>query len=218
MSSMHEPPIDLYYWPTPNGRKIPIMLEECGLDYRVVPVALPKGEQREASFRALNPNGKMPVLVDHAAPEGPLTVFESGAILLYLAEKAGRFLPADPTRRWAAVQWLMWQMAGLGPMAGQLWHFDLQAPDAVPYARARYRAETKRLLDVMEGALATRPYLAGEYSVADMAAWPWVDKAVELLGGDSGEPRPHLERWRAEIAARPAVVRAEAVAERVRAG
>jgi len=198
--------IDLYYWPTPNGWKLSIMLEECALAYRTVPVNIGKGEQFHADFLAISPNNRIPAIVDHA-PKGtnaPLALFESGAILQYLAEKTGRFLPQDINGRYQVLQWLYWQVGGLGPMAGQNGHFLLYAPERVPYAIDRYGAEVRRLYGVLDGQLArTGAYLAGDYSIADMAAFPWVmtHKAQQLTLDDW----PHVQRWFAAVRAREAV-------------
>ncbi|MCG6117575.1 MAG: glutathione binding-like protein [Aquimonas sp.] len=209
--------LDLYYWPTPNGHKITLLLEElaeagAALPYRLKPVNIGRGEQFEPDFLAIAPNNRIPALVDHAPADGgaPLSVFESGAMLLYLAEKTGRFLPQDQRERNAALEWLFWQVGGLGPMTGQYGHFHVYAPEPVPYAQQRYRAEALRLLGVLERRLIGRAFLAGaEYSIADMAAYPWInvyDKAPLDL-----EPFPELRRWQAAIAARPATARAYAL-------
>lgn len=194
--------IDLYYWPTPNGWKITIMLEECGLPYRVIPVNIGAGEQFKPDFLKISPNNRMPAIVDHDAPGGPLAIFESGAILLYLAEKTGRFLPRDLHARMATLQWLFWQVGGLGPMAGQLGHFRNYAADKIAYAIDRYQKEFNRLLGVMDRQLANHDYLAGDYSIADMAAWPWV-RIYERLG-ERLDDFPHVARWHTDISARPA--------------
>ena len=208
--------IDLHYWPTPNGHKVTLFLEEAGLEYRIHPVDIGKGAQFEPDFLAISPNNKMPAIVDHAPAGGgaPLSVFESGAILLYLAEKTGSFLPADVRGRIAALEWLFWQMAGLGPMTGQYGHFKVYAPEPVPYAIQRYTKEAGRLLSVLDGRLAGRAFLAGdEYSIADMAAYPWINvydtAPIDLL------PFPELRRWQSVIAARPATQRAYALAGEV---
>lgn len=173
--------IDLYYWPTPNGWKISIMLEECGLPYRFVPVNIGKGEQFSPGFLAISPNNRMPAIVDHAPSGGaaPVAVFESGAILMYLAEKTGQFLPIEVRQRYQTLQWLMWQMGGLGPMAGQNGHFLLYAPEKISYAIERYGKEMDRLYGVLDAQLArTGAYVAGaDYSIADMAIFPWVAHA-----------------------------------------
>lgn len=203
--------IELFYESTPNTRKISIFLEEAGVDYRVTPVSLERGEQHDPAFTALNPNGRIPLIVDHAPAVGPpVTIFESGAILLYLAEKTGQFLPPDLAGRFAVIQWLFWQMAGLGPMAGQNGHFLLYAPERVPYAIDRYGRETRRLYGVLDTQLErTGNCVAGDYSIADMAIFPWVMtyKAQGLILDDY----PAVRRWFAEIRARPAVQRGLAV-------
>ena len=201
--------IDLHYWPTPNGWKISIMLEECGLPYRMIPVNIGKGEQFTAEFLAISPNNRMPAIMDHApaAGDAPLAMFESGAILIYLAEKTGFFLPTSGQARSQTLQWLMWQMGGLGPMAGQNGHFLLYAPEQVPYAIDRYAKEVDRLYGVLEGQLAhTGAFVAGEdYSIADMAIFPWIrtHKAQHI---DLSQ-FPHIERWYHAMFERPAVKR-----------
>ena len=194
--------IDLYYWPTPNGWKITIMLEECGLPYTLIPVNIGAGDQFKPDFLKISPNNRMPAIVDHAAAGGPLSIFESGAILIYLAEKTGRFLPVDIHGRFDALQWLFWQVGGLGPMAGQLGHFRNYSTEKIPYAITRYQNEYNRLLGVLDRRLADRSYLAGDYSIADMASWPWV-RIYERLG-ETLDHFPHVERWHEAIAARPA--------------
>jgi GST-like protein len=200
--------IDLYYWTTPNGHKITIFLEETGLPYRIVPVNIGRGEQFTPEFLAISPNNRIPAIVDRAPADGgePIPVFESGAILIYLAAKTGRFLPRD-TRAWVQVlEWLFWQMAGLGPMAGQTHHFLHYAPERIEYPRERYVKETSRLYAVLDKRLAGRDYIAGDYSVADMACYPWVvphQRQEQNLG-----EFPNLERWFEAIRARPAVARA----------
>ncbi len=202
--------IDLYYWPTPNGWKITIFLEEAAVPYRIVPVNIGKGEQFAPAFLAISPNNRMPAIVDPDGPDGrPISIFESGAILLYLAEKTGRFLPADPRARWQAIEWLMFQMGGVGPMFGQAGHFLRYAPEKIPYAIDRYTNEAKRLCRVLDGRLADRPFVAGEYSIADMAIFPWVHAAEKTVGGL--DATPHLARWAATLRARPAVERGLAV-------
>lgn len=195
--------IDLYYWPTPNGWKITIMLEECALPYRVVPVNIGAGDQFKPDFLRISPNNRMPAIVDAGAADGPLSIFESGAILLYLAERTGQFLPQDVHGRSEVLQWLFWQVGGLGPMAGQLGHFRNYAQETIPYAVDRYAREFNRLLGVMERRLADREFLAGAYSIADMAAWPWV-RSHERLGQPLDE-FPQVKRWFDVIGARPAV-------------
>lgn len=201
--------IDLHYWPTPNGHKITLMLEETGLDYTIHRVDIGKGDQFRPAFLKISPNNKMPAIVDHAPPDGgpPLSVFESGAILQYLAVKAGRFAGESARERIAVSEWLFWQGGGLGPMAGQANHFIKFAPEKVPYGIKRYTEETQRLLGVMDKRLADQDYLAGpSYSIADMASYPWALAAVAVLGGGL----PNLDRWIAAIKARPATVAAYA--------
>ncbi len=200
--------IDLHYTATPNGHKVRLFLEETGLAYRIVPVNLAKGEQRRPEFLAITPNGRIPAIVDHA-PAGrdrSVSVFESGAILLYLAEKTGMFLPAGPDARLEVLQWLSWQMAGLGPMAGQIGHFNVFASEKVPYAIERYRSETARLYDVLDRRLADRPYIAGDYSIADMACFPWI--VPRAAHGQRLQDFANLFRWFEAIRTRVAVVRA----------
>ena len=207
--------IDLYYWTTPNGHKITIFLEEAGLEYTIKPVNIGKGEQFKPEFLAIAPNNRIPAIVDHAPADGgePISVFESGAILLYLAGKIGRFLPKDLRGQVTVLEWVMWQMANLGPMAGQNHHFTHYAPEQVPYAIDRYRRETSRLYGVLNKRLAGRAYIAGrEYTIADMAAYPWI--IPERQGQDMGD-FPELERWRQSIRARPAITRAYARAKEV---
>jgi GST-like protein len=200
--------IDLYYWTTPNGHKITIFLEETGLPYRIVPVNIGKGDQFKPEFLAVSPNNRIPAIVDHEPVDGgaPISVFESGAILQYLAEKTGRFLPADPRGRVEVTQWLFWQMGGLGPMAGQNHHFSQYAPERIPYATERYVKETNRLYGVLNKRLADRPFVAGTYSIADMAAYPWIVPYKNQ--GQRLEDFPHLKRWFDAIRNRPAVIRA----------
>lgn len=208
--------IDLYYWPTPNGHKITLFLEEAGLPYRIHPVDIGAGAQFEPDFLAISPNNKMPAIVDTepADPGAPVSVFESGAILLYLAEKTGRFLPADPRGRITTLEWLFWQMAGLGPMTGQYGHFSVYAPEKIPYAIERYTREVRRLLGVLDARLAGRAFIAGDdYTIADMAAYPWID-AYDSAPLDMA-PFPEVRRWHAAIAARPATQRAYALAKQV---
>ena len=204
--------IDFYYWPTPNGWKVAILLEELGADYRLIPVNISKGDQFTAEFRAISPNNRMPAIVDHhPAPdlgEEPVSVFESGAIMWYLADKAGRFVPADPRLRKEVMEWMFWQVGGQGPMAGQLSHFVNYAPEEErSYGKKRYTGEYDRLLGVLDERLRGREWMVGgEYSIADMICWPWVLIAKPL--GASLEPFPHLSAWRARVKARPAVQRA----------
>ena len=208
--------IDLHYWPTPNGWKISIMLEETGLPYRVVPVNIGRGEQFKPEFLALSPNNRMPAIVDHDPPGGgaPIGVFESGAILLYLGDKTGQFLPRDLRGRTETTQWLMWQMGGLGPMAGQAHHFRQYAPEKIAYGIDRYTKEVNRLYGVMNRRLADRPFLAGDYSIADMAAYPWVVPYKNQ--GQDLEEFPNVKRWFEAMAARPAVERGLAVGKELR--
>ncbi len=197
--------IDFYYWPTPNGWKVSIMLEECGLDYRLMPVDIGKGEQFAPDFLAFSPNNRMPAIVDHDAQGGPMSVFESGAILMHLAERTGRFMPTDRRGLNEAREWLFWQVGNLGPMAGQLSHFVNYAEGEHPYAHQRYADEYNRCLGVLERRLEGRDYILGAYSVADMASWPWV-----LIARPLGQPLdefPNVTRWRQAVKERPAVQR-----------
>jgi GSH-dependent disulfide-bond oxidoreductase len=207
--------LDLYYWTTPNGHKITILLEELGLPYTLKPINISKGEQFAPAFLAIAPNNRIPALVDHAPADGgpPLSIFESGEILLYLAEKTGRFLPTDLRGRHETLQWLFWQMGGLGPMAGQNHHFNQYAPEKIPYAIDRYVKETNRLYGVLNKRLADRSFVAGAYSIADMAAYPWIVPWSKQ--GQNLEDFPNLKRWFSDIRARPATVRAYAKAEEV---
>ena len=213
--------IDLHYWPTPNGHKVTLLLEELAeagapLAYTIKPVNLGAGEQFRPDFLAIAPNNRMPAIVDHAPADGgtPLSVFESGAILQYLAEKTGRFLPGDLRGRTATLEWLYWQMAGLGPMTGQYGHFNVYAPEKIAYAIDRYTREAQRLLGVLDKRLAGRAFLAGDaYTIADMACYPWISPyrtaPIDL------EPYPEVRRWQAAIAARPATSRAYAITQQV---
>jgi len=199
--------IDVYSWATPNGHKIHIMLEELGLEYKAIPIDIGAGDQFTPEFLAISPNNKIPAIVDSDGPEGkPLALFESGAILFYLAEKTGKFLPLDPVGRYTTIQWLMFQMGGVGPMLGQAHHFRIYAPEKIEYAVNRYSNEAKRLYGVMDKQLGVTRYLAGnEYSIADIAAFPWTrswkNQGIEL------DEFPNVKRWFDEISARPAVVR-----------
>ena len=207
--------IDLYYWPTPNGHKITLFLEETGLPYRIVPVDIGTGEQFQPDFLKIAPNNRMPAIVDHEPAGGgePVSVFESGAILLYLAEKTGRFLSPDLRGRFSALEWLFWQMGGLGPMAGQNHHFAVYAPEKIPYAIDRYRKETNRLYGVLDRRLAGRDFIAGDYSIADMASYPWTVSYERQ--GQNLDDFPDLKRWFHAIAARPATVAAYAKGDAV---
>jgi GSH-dependent disulfide-bond oxidoreductase len=209
-------PIDLYYWPTPNGWKISIMLEECGLPYNVHLVNISKGDQFKPEFLAISPNNKMPAITDPDGPGGsPISIFESGAILQYLGRKTGKFYPADERQRLEVDQWLFWQMGGFGPMLGQTHHFRIYAPEKIPYAIDRYTNETNRLYGVMDKRLATHEYLAGAYSIADMACVGWA-KLWERQGQDIKQ-FPHVEHWLQACLARPAVERGLAVSAEARA-
>ena len=200
--------IDLHYWPTPNGHKITIFLEETGTPYRMVPVNIGAGEQFQPEFLKISPNNRMPAIVDTAPVDGgaPVSIFESGAILVYLAEKTGKFLPKDLRGRFEVLQWLFWQMGGLGPMAGQNHHFTQYAPEKLPYAIERYVAETSRLYAVLDKRLADREFVAGDYSIADMAAYPWI--VPHKRQQQNIDDFPNLKRWFEAIRVRPAVVRA----------
>ena len=207
--------IDLHYWPTPNGHKITMVLEETGLPYAIKPVDIGKGAQFEPDFLAIAPNNRMPAIVDHEPQGGgaPVSVFESGAILVYLAEKTGRFLPADLRGRVKVLEWLFWQMGGLGPMAGQNHHFSGYAPEKIPYAIDRYRNETNRLYGVLDRQLARTEYVAGDYSIADMAAYPWT--VTWERQGQRIDDFPHLKRWHEAIRDKPATVAAYAKGEAI---
>jgi GST-like protein len=199
--------IDFYYWPTPNGWKVAILLEELGADYRMVPVRIGKGDQFKPEFLAISPNNRMPAIVDHDVQGDPVPIFESGAIMWYLAEKAGKFLPTGPLGRKEAMEWLFWQVGNQGPMAGQLSHFVNYAPEGVgDYGRERYAREYDRCLGVLERRLQGRDYILGGYSIADMICWPWVLIAKPL--GASLDPFPNVAAWRNRIKQRPAVQRA----------
>ena len=203
--------IDLYTWPTPNGHKVHIALEELGLDYRVQPINIGQGDQFGEAFLKISPNNKIPAIIDHDGPGGePVSLFESGAILLYLAEKTGELMPADPRARLETLEWLMFQMGGLGPMLGQAHHFRQYAPESIDYAIDRYTNEASRLYGVLDGRLADRAWLAGGmYTIADIACFPWI-RPYENQGQSLGE-YPHLKRWFDAIAERPAVERGVAV-------
>jgi GSH-dependent disulfide-bond oxidoreductase len=194
--------IDLYTWSTPNGRKVSIMLEECGLEYAAHPVDISKDEQFKADFLKISPNNRIPAIIDR---DNGRSLFESGAILMYLAEKTGQFWPKDPAAHWQTMEWLMWQMGGVGPMIGQVHHFLRNAKGKAPYAEERYVKEAHRLYGVLDRRLAQVEYLAGTYSIADMATWPWISRfewhTVDL------NKYPNVARWYKAIAARPAVVK-----------
>ena len=196
--------IDLYYWPTPNGNKITMMLEECELDYTIYPVNITADGQFQPEFLKLSPNNRVPVIVDHDPIDNgyPLDLFESGAILLYLAEKTGKFYPTDLRSRYIVTKWLMWQMGGLGPMAGQNHHFGRFAPEKIPYAIERYRSETSRLYGVLNGALEGCDFIADTYSIADIACYPWIARHEwQEMNLDA---YPNVKRWFDQISARPA--------------
>ena len=207
--------IDLYYWTTPNGHKLTMFLEETGLPHRIVPINIGKGEQFAADFLKIAPNNRIPAIVDHAPADGgaPISLFESGAILLYLADKTGKFIAPDLRGRTETIQWLFWQMGGLGPMAGQNHHFTQYAPEPVPYAIDRYVKETARLYAVLNKQLADREFIAGDYSIADMACYPWIvphERQRQNL-----DDFPNLKRWFAVIRERPATQRAYALAKEI---
>ena len=210
--------IDLHYWTTPNGHKITIFLEETGLAYNIIPVNIGKGDQFKAEFLSVSPNNRIPAIVDQAPADGgkPIALFESGAILVYLAEKTGKFLPRDLRGRNDVMQWLFWQMGNLGPMSGQNNHFSNYAVEKLPYAMDRYRNEVNRLYGVLDRRLADRPYMAGEYSIADMASYPWI--VPWQRQGQKLEDFPHLKRWFEAIRARPAVERAYAHVPKINPG
>jgi GST-like protein len=210
--------LDLYAWPTPNAYKISIMLEEIGRPYRVIPVDIQRGDQFKPEFLKISPNNKMPAIVDHDAPDGkPLALFESGAILMYLAETSGRFMPKDLRGRYGVIQWLMFQMGGVGPMLGQAHHFRQYAPEKLDYAIRRYTNEAGRLYGVIDRRLGEAEYLAGDYSIADMAVFPWI-RPYERQG-QKLEDFPNLKRWFQAIDARPAVKKGlELLADKRRAG
>ncbi|ALF54032.1 glutathione S-transferase [Nostoc piscinale CENA21] len=205
--------IELYYWTTPNGHKITIFLEEAEIPYKIVPINIGAGEQFQPDFLKISPNNRIPAIVDHEPADGgaPVSVFESGAILLYLAEKTGKLIPADLRKRVEVLQWLFWQMAGLGPMAGQNHHFSSYAPEKIEYAINRYVNETGRLYAVLNKQLADKEFIAGDYSIADIAAYPWIvpyERQSQKL-----EDFPNIQRWFETIKARPATIRAYEKAE-----
>ncbi|MDF3201090.1 MULTISPECIES: glutathione binding-like protein [unclassified Pseudomonas] len=208
--------IDLYYWTTPNGHKVSLFLEEAGLPYEVHPINIGQGEQFKPDFLKIAPNNRIPAIVDQNPTDGgaPISLFESGAILLYLAEKTGQFIPQDLRGRQEALQWLFWQMGGLGPMAGQNHHFSQFAPEKIPYAIKRYVDETARLYGVLDRRLADRQFVAGEeYSIADMAIYPWI--VSHKWQSQKLEDFPHVERWFNHIKQRPATVRAYELVQKV---
>jgi GSH-dependent disulfide-bond oxidoreductase len=212
---MAERPIQLHYWPTPNGHKITIMLEECGLPYDIIPVNIGRGDQFKPEFLAISPNNRMPAIVDPDGPGGkPIAMFESGAILQYLGRKTGKFYPSEERARVAVEEWLFWQMAGLGPMAGQAHHFRIYAPEKITYGIDRYTNEVNRLYGVMNKRLEGRDFLAGDYSIADMASYPWV-RPYKNQGQDLAE-FPALEAWYRRVRERPAVAKAVKVGEDLR--
>ncbi len=197
--------INFYYWPTPNGWKVSIMLEECGLAYKTVPVNIGKGDQFDPAFLAISPNNRMPAIVDHDVDGAPVSVFESGAIMIYLAEKTGRFMPGGDPGRKEAMEWLFWQVGNLGPMAGQISHFVNYAQGEHDYSRTRYANEYNRCIGVLETRLNGRDYILDEYSIVDMICWPWI-----LIAKPLGQPLdefPNVKRWRQSIKERPAVQR-----------
>lgn len=202
--------IEFYFWPTPNGKKVALMLEETGLEYRLHPVDILDGEQFDEDFLAISPNNKIPAIVDADGPEGTdFSLFESGAILQYLAERTGRFLPADTAERFRTLEWLNFQVANVGPMFGQCGHFLGYAPERVPYAIERYQNETRRLYGVMDRRLGEHDYLAGDYSIADMAVFPWIE--VRWLHEIDIDDYPNVARWYAALDSRPAVQRGMAL-------
>src|SRR6476469_4007446 len=209
--------IELYYWTTPNGHKITLFLEETGLPYELVPINIGKGDQFKPEFLQIAPNNRIPAIIDRDPAGGgePISVFESGAILLYLAEKTSKFIPADLRGRVETLQWLFWQMCGLGPMAGQNHHFNQYAPEKIPYAINRYVNETARLYAVLNKRLSDREFVAGEYSIADMAIYPWI--VPYAMQGQKLEDFPNLQRWFTAIQARPATIRAYEKAEAFKA-
>lgn len=199
--------IDLYSWPAPNGHKVQILVEELEIPYRIIPIDITKGAQHEPGYRAINPNGKIPAIVDHAPMGGgaPFAVFETGAIMVYLAEKEKRFLPVEPRARIEVLQWLFWQVGGLGPMMGQAQHFFRYASEAVPYGITRYQNESRRLLKVLDDQLQGRDYICGTYSIADMACFPWI--RIHKLTGVSLDEFPQVQGWYGRVRSRPGVAR-----------
>ena len=207
--------IELYFWPTPNGHKVSIALEEMGLEYTIKPINIGKGDQFDPQFLAFSPNNRMPAIIDFATADGkPQSVFESGAILIYLAEKTAQFMPKTPRGRMIALEWLMWQMGGFGPMLGQAHHFNEFAPERIPYGMERYSTEANRLYGVLDRRLAKRDWVADEYSIADMAIFPWT-RTYERQKVDI-ETYPNVKRWREAMLARPAVQKGMAAGEDLR--
>jgi GST-like protein len=210
ISNRTQAPIELHFWPTPNGFKITVMLEECGLPYVIKPVNIGRGDQFKPEFLAISPNNRMPAIIDPNGPGGkPISVFESGAILQYLGRKTGKFYPTDERKRAAVEEWLFWQIAGVGPMAGQAHHFRSYAPEKIPYAIERYTREVGRLYGIIDKRVAKRDFLAGEFSIADIAVYPWA-KLWERQGQDINL-LPNFARWLERVKARPAVARGMAV-------
>lgn len=201
--------IELYYWPTPNGHKVTMLLEELGADYRIIPIDITSGAQFEPGFLKIAPNNRMPAIVDTAPADkgAPMTLFESAAIMEYLADKHGRFLPPAPRERYKVIQWLYWQMSGVGPMFGQAFHFTKYAPEPIDYAINRYSREVERLTGVLDEQLSQRAFIADEYSIADMAIYPWM-LALDKLGVTAQTDFPHVAAWRQRIGERPATRRA----------
>ena len=207
--------IELYFWPTPNGHKVSIALEEMGLEYTIKPINIGKGDQFDPQFLAFSPNNRMPAIIDFDSADGkPQSVFESGAILIYLAEKTAQFMPKTPRGRMIALEWLMWQMGGFGPMLGQAHHFNEFAPERIPYGMERYSTEANRLYGVLDRRLAKRDWVADEYSIADMAIFPWT-RTYERQKVDI-ETYPNVKRWREAMLARPAVQKGMAAGEDLR--
>ena len=202
--------IDLYFWPTPNGYKVTVMCEELGLKYNVIPVNIGAGDQFKPEFLKISPNNRMPAIIDHDGPDGkPIAIFESGAILMYLAEKTGKLMPSDTRGKYDVIQWLMFQMASVGPMLGQAHHFRRYAPEKLEYAIDRYTNEARRIYNVIDKRLSEAPYLAGEYSIADIATYPWL--VPHTMQGQDLADFPHLKKWYDGIRERPAVQRGFAV-------
>ncbi|HVN64830.1 MAG TPA: glutathione S-transferase N-terminal domain-containing protein [Candidatus Binataceae bacterium] len=198
--------IDLYFWPTPNGYKISVMLEEVGLKYNIVPVNIGAGDQFKPEFLKISPNNKMPAIVDHEGPDGnPISIFESGAILMYLAEKTGQLMPSDTRGKYKVIEWLMFQMGTVGPMLGQAHHFRVYAPERIAYATDRYTNEANRIYRVIDKRLGEAEFLAGEYSIADIATYPWL--VPHNMQGQNLDDYPNLKRWYGALRARPAVQR-----------